>query len=109
MNGCVAKSFHLNVSKTHYMIFTPKNKIDFDVRIHCVSVERVYATKFLGVFAKNHANVLELLPKPGESCTGPHSSPFIIHSLTHIFSIATIVGKQLCVHLRRKEIIQKQK
>ena len=41
----------LNVSKTHYMIFTPRNKIvhDIDVKIHGVSVERVYATKFLGV------------------------------------------------------------
>ena len=36
----------LNVSKTHYMIFTPRNKIvhDIDVKIHGVSVERVYAT-----------------------------------------------------------------
>ena len=41
----------LNVSKTHYMIFTPRNKIvhDIDVKIQGVSVERVYATKFLGV------------------------------------------------------------
>ena len=41
----------LNVSKTHYMSFTPRNKIvpDIDVKIHGVSVERVYATKFLGV------------------------------------------------------------
>ena len=41
----------LNFSKTHYMIFTPRNKIvhDIDVKIHGVSVERVYATKFLGV------------------------------------------------------------
>ena len=41
----------LNVSKTHYMIFTPRNKTvhDIDVKIHGVNVERVYATKFLGV------------------------------------------------------------
>ena len=62
----------------------------------------------LNIFAKSYPNVLELLPKPGKGCTGPHLSPFIIHSLTHILSIATIVGKQLCVHFRKKEIIQKQ-
>ena len=41
----------LNVSKTHYGIFTPRNKIvhDIDVKIHGVSVERVYVTKFIGV------------------------------------------------------------
>ena len=40
-----------NVSKTHYMIFTPRNKTvhDIDVKIHGVNVEMVYATKFLGV------------------------------------------------------------
>ena len=33
------------------MTFTPRNEIvhDIDVRIHSVSVERVYATKFIGV------------------------------------------------------------
>ena len=41
----------LNVSKTHYMLFTPWNKIasHIDVKIRGVSVERVYATQFLGV------------------------------------------------------------
>ena len=41
----------LNVLKTHYMIFTSRNKCmnDVDIRINNVKVERVYATKFLGV------------------------------------------------------------
>ena len=41
----------LNVSKTHYIIFTPRNKTvhDIDAKIHGVNIERVYATKFLGV------------------------------------------------------------
>ena len=48
--------------KTHYMIFAPRNKIVFDVniQINCVSIERVYCSKFLGVIIdsklswKNH-------------------------------------------------------
>ena len=41
----------LNVLKTHYMVFTPRNKIinDIDVKIHNVQIQRVYATEFLGV------------------------------------------------------------
>ena len=41
----------LNVLKTHYMVFTPRNKFinDIDVKIHNVQIQRVYATKFLGV------------------------------------------------------------
>ena len=41
----------LNVLKTHYMIFTPRNKIvnDVDLLICNTSIERVYVTKFLGV------------------------------------------------------------
>ena len=41
----------LNVLKTHYMVFTPRNKLinDIDVKIHNVQIQRVYATKFLGV------------------------------------------------------------
>ena len=52
----------LNVLKTHYMIFAPRNKIVFDVKIqiNCVSIQRVYCSKFLGVIIdpklswKNH-------------------------------------------------------
>ena len=41
----------LHVLKTHYMIFTSRNKCmnDVDIRINNVKIERVYATKFLGV------------------------------------------------------------
>ena len=38
----------LNVLKTHYMIFTPRNKLidDIDVKIIDVQIQRVYVTKF---------------------------------------------------------------
>ena len=41
----------LNVLKTHYMVFTPRNKLidDIEVKIHHVQIQRVYTTKFLGV------------------------------------------------------------
>ena len=41
----------LNVLKTHYMVFTPRNRVigDIDVKIQGVQIQRVYATKFLGV------------------------------------------------------------
>ena len=41
----------LNVLKTHYIIFTSRNKCvnDVDIRINDAHIERVYATKFLGV------------------------------------------------------------
>ena len=41
----------LNVLKTHYMIFTPRNILidDIDVKILDVQIQRVYVTKFLGV------------------------------------------------------------
>ena len=41
----------LNVLKTHYIIFASRNKCvnDVDIRIQNVAIERVYATKFLGV------------------------------------------------------------
>ena len=42
----------LNILKTHYMIFTSKNKTaeDLDIKISNTAVERVYDTKFLGVY-----------------------------------------------------------
>ena len=42
---------YLNVLKTHYMIFTPRNKIvhDISIIIDSKKISRVYATKFLGV------------------------------------------------------------
>ena len=41
----------LNVLKTHYIIFTSRNKCvnDVDIHINDAPTERVYATKFLGV------------------------------------------------------------
>ena len=41
----------LNVLKTHYMVFTPRNKLinDIDVKIHDAQIQRVYATKSLGI------------------------------------------------------------
>ena len=41
----------LNVSKTHYMVFSPRNIIinNLDVRIIITTTERVYDTKFIGV------------------------------------------------------------
>ena len=41
----------LSVLKTHYMIFTARNKTatDLDIKINEVRIERVYVTKFLGV------------------------------------------------------------
>ena len=41
----------LNIKKTHYMIFTSKNKYvnDLDLKISDTQIERVYSTKFLGV------------------------------------------------------------
>ena len=41
----------LNVLKTHYMIFTPRNKIydDISIIIDNTKISRVYVTKFLGV------------------------------------------------------------
>ena len=41
----------LNIRKTHYMIFTPRNKIVDDINVQLCDnvIERVYVTKFLGV------------------------------------------------------------
>ena len=41
----------LNVKKTHYMVFTPRNKNikDMDIKINNECIERVYHTKFIGV------------------------------------------------------------
>ena len=46
----------LNVLKTHYMIFTPRNKRvnDIDIKIYGTKIQRVYFTKFLGVQIDAH-------------------------------------------------------
>ena len=45
------KKLSLNLLKTHYIIFTPRNKIvdGIDIKINNTSIERVYDTKFLRV------------------------------------------------------------
>ena len=74
----------LNIRKTHYMIFTPRNKIidDIDVKFCNDVIERVYVTKFLGaqidsqltwkthveyIHVKRYQKVLELFPKQGKN------------------------------------------
>ena len=46
----------LNVLKTHYMIFTPRNKVvdDISIIIDRTKIPRVYVTKFLGVQINSH-------------------------------------------------------
>ena len=41
----------LDVSKTHYMVFSPRNKIihNLHIRINDTTIERVYDSKFIGV------------------------------------------------------------
>ena len=89
----------LNVVKTHYMIFTARNKTatDLDVKTNEVRIERVYETKFLGVLVdsqltwkqhteytcKNFLNVLEYYQRLGKSFANPLYWPCIIHLLTH--------------------------
>ena len=48
----------LNVLKTHYMIFTPRNKKvnDINLYIYDVPIGRVYVTKFLGVQIDSQLN-----------------------------------------------------
>ena len=46
----------LNVLKTHYMIFTPRNKRvnEIDIKIYGTKIQRVYFTKFIGVQIDAH-------------------------------------------------------
>ena len=52
--NCVKIS--LNVLKTHYMIFIPRNKRanDIDIKIYGTRMQLVYVTKFLGVQIDAH-------------------------------------------------------
>ena len=56
-NKC-ANNLSLNVMKTHYMVFTSRNKSvsDIDIRINDVSIERVYVTKFSGILIDSQLN-----------------------------------------------------
>ena len=48
--------FSLIVSKTHYMVFAPKNKHvdDLNIKIQNTNIERVSVIKFLGVMIDAH-------------------------------------------------------
>ena len=48
----------LNILKTHYIVFTPRNKVvnDIDICINDVRIERVYVTKFLGIQIDSQLN-----------------------------------------------------
>ena len=98
----------LNVLKTHYIIFTSRNKCvnDVDIRIQNVPIERVYATKFLGVQIdaqltwKNHieytckkcVNVLVYLQKLRKTCINHRYWHCTIHLLFHTLYIVTMCG-----------------
>ena len=104
----------LNVLKTHYMIFTSRNKCinDVNIRINDAHIERVYATKFLGVqidaqltwkkhieYTCKKANVLEYLQKLGESCINQRSwrctTPLHFHILYIVIMFGEILIKQI--------------
>ena len=53
-----ANKLSLNIMKTHYMVFTSRNKCvsDIDIKINNVSIERVYVTKFLGILIDSQLN-----------------------------------------------------
>ena len=90
----------LNVKKTHYMIFTSKNKIvpDIDIRINNVCIERVHATKFLGILIDSQLNwkqhieytcnklskCIEILSKAKKCYINPLCLHYIIPLPTHI-------------------------
>ena len=106
----------LNVSKTHYMIFTPRNKIvhDIGVKIHGVSVERVNATKFLGVIIDSKLTpcwiyLQKVIQMCWNYCQSQEKVAQVVthHSLLFIrlpifYLLQPCVGKQLYVHFRKK-------
>ena len=104
----------LNVRKTHYMIFTPRNKFvhDIDIKIHDVSVGRVCATKFL------ETPCWIYLQKVIEMCWNYcWSQEEVVQIINHysllficlliFYLLRTCVGKQLCVHFRKKSRLYK--
>ena len=101
----------LNVLKTHYMIFTPRNKKVNDINsyINNVPIGRVYVTKFLGVQIDsqlNWKNHIEYTCKKLSKCIGILSKarknyknllwyPYIIPLVSHISFIVIISGEVL--------------
>ena len=53
-----ANKLSLNVMKTHYVVFTSKNKSvpDIDIRMKNWCIKRVYVTKFLGILIDSQLN-----------------------------------------------------
>ena len=111
----------LNVSKTHYMIFTPRNITvhDIDVKIHGVNVERVYATKFLGVIVDSKLTWkphVEYICKMLSKCAGTrrklHRSSLI--TLYYTFAYQYFIycnhvwGNNYASPLEKIKIIQKR-
>ena len=98
----------LNVLKTHYMIFTPRNKIvaDISIIIDSTKISRVYVTKFLGVqidsklswecisiiFVKHYRSAQLYCLKPIRRLENLVAQLRIIHFHTHISSIVTMFG-----------------
>ena len=101
----------LNVLKTHYMIFTPRNKKvnDINLYINNVPIGRVYVTKFLGVQIDsqlNWKNHIEYTCKKLSKCIGillkarkklqkSFWYPYIIPLLSHISFIVIMSGEVL--------------
>ena len=119
----------LNVLKTHYMIFTPRNKIvdDISIIIDSTKISRVYVTKFLGVQIdsqlswKMHINYIcktnyrsaqLYCLMPVRCLKNLVSQLFIIHLHTHISSIVTMFGVILTrqiwknLSLSRKKLVR---
>ena len=107
----------LNVSKTHYMIFTPRNKTmhDIDLKLHGVNVERVYATKFLGVIIDSKLTWkphVEYICKKLSKCAGSlHRSSLITHytfAYPYFIYCNHVWGNNYAWTLENIKIIQKR-
>ena len=97
--------------KTHYMIFTPRNKLidDIDVKILDVEIQRVYVTKFLGVqidsqltwkkhieyTCKKLSTCVDILCKARKKYINLLLSAYTILLHNLISSIATMYGEQI--------------
>ena len=115
--------FPLNVLKTHYMIFTPRNKIydDISIIIDNTKISRVYVTTFLVVqidsqlswkmhidyICKNYLNAQLYYKRPVRYLENLVLQLFIIHLLIQNLLTATMSGviltKQIWIDLFRKK------
>ena len=95
--------------ETQYVIFTPRNKIVFDVniQINCIIIERVYCSKFLGVIIDSKllwkkiiltihvihcGSVLVSYVNPGIKLSNHPWSIYTIPLLTHTWYIVIMYG-----------------